>query len=129
MSDLFRIGALARQAGLSVQAIRLYERKGLLKPALRAANGYRVYDVQALLRLAAIRQGQRLGFSLREMGDLLALGPRDFREPSARRRLERKLEELRDRIGHLRLMENRLRALLKGGPAQKGASHGKRPRR
>jgi DNA-binding transcriptional MerR regulator len=118
MSSLFKIGELARRGGASVQALRLYERKGLLKPALRSAKGYRLYGVEALLRLAAIRRGQSLGFSLAELKPLLQVHPKAFATPRARRSLQAKLEEIRDRIGHLRLMETRILGILK-----KGKSH------
>jgi len=120
MSGIYKIGELAAQAGASVQALRLYERKGLLKPALRSKAGYRLYGVDALLRLAAIRRGQSLGFRLAELKALLDLDPKAFASPKARRKLEAKLDEIRDRIGHLKLMETRLLGILK-----KGKRHGK----
>ena len=60
----FSIGDLASRAGVSVQAVRHYERRGLLKPAFRKANGYRAYVPESVLRLGFIRQAQSLGFSL-----------------------------------------------------------------
>jgi Cu(I)-responsive transcriptional regulator len=67
------IGALARSADVSVQTIRYYERRGLLGEPRRRASGYREYDRSSLDRLRFIRRAQQLGFTLSEIGDLLAL--------------------------------------------------------
>ncbi len=101
-SHLLRVGDLARQAGKSVRAIRLYEELGLLKPATRSSGGFRLYDAGAVDRLRWIDLLHRLGFSLGEMRELLlawwgaGLGP----EAMARLRdlFERKLEETREAI-------------------------------
>lgn len=74
MSAPFRtIGTLARQAGLHVQTIRYYESRGLVEPAQRRPSGYREYGPEALRRLQFIRRAQLLGFTLAEIGELLAL--------------------------------------------------------
>ncbi len=67
------IGELAASAGLPSQTIRFYERQGLLLPARREANGYRVYDDAALDRLGFIRAGQSAGLSLAEIRSILDL--------------------------------------------------------
>ncbi|MBW3631274.1 MAG: MerR family DNA-binding transcriptional regulator [Gemmatimonadetes bacterium] len=56
------IGELAAEAGVNVQTVRYYERRGLLPQPERTASGYRQYDVEALERLRFIRQAQDLGF-------------------------------------------------------------------
>ncbi len=68
-----KIGELATQAGVSVQTVRYYERRGLLPEPDRRASGYREYDPAILTRLHFIKRGQELGFTLGEIGDLLAL--------------------------------------------------------
>lgn len=75
MSDrsLFTIGELADQGGVKTQTIRYYERRGLLSRPKRSAAGYRVYSIETIPRLRFIRQAQDLGFSLSEIGELLAL--------------------------------------------------------
>ncbi len=70
---LMRIGALARQAGVSVQAVRYYERRGILRASRRTPSGYREYGRSAPDRLRFIRHAQALGFTLTEIGELLAL--------------------------------------------------------
>jgi MerR family copper efflux transcriptional regulator len=65
------IGALSRLSGVGVDAIRFYERKGLLPPAARRASGYRVYVQRDAERLGFIRRAQTFGFSLEEIAVLL----------------------------------------------------------
>lgn len=65
-----QIGRLARAAGVSVDTIRLYEARGMIR-ADRRANGYRDFTDEALVVVRLIRQGQALGFSLREIAEVL----------------------------------------------------------
>jgi DNA-binding transcriptional MerR regulator/copper chaperone CopZ len=68
------ISRAALLAGVGVETIRFYERRGLIKQPLRPLNsGYRVYDDEVVERIRFIRQAQELGFSLREIAELLAL--------------------------------------------------------
>jgi Hg(II)-responsive transcriptional regulator len=75
------IGQLARAAGVGVETVRFYERKGLLDAPPRKESGYRQYDGDAVERLKFIRRAQMVGFTLKEIQDLLAL--RD--DPDAKR--------------------------------------------
>ena len=67
------IGELAARAGVNVQTVRYYERRGLLDAPTRRPSGYREYDAGALDRLRFIRRAQELGFTLAEIDELLAL--------------------------------------------------------
>lgn len=80
MSNGFRIGELAERAGVSIDTVRYYERRKLLPRAPRTAAGYRVFTSDAVERVAFIKQAQELGFSLVDIGTLLANnGPTDCR--------------------------------------------------
>ncbi len=67
------IGAVARQAGLGIQTVRFYEREGLLEEPPRSTSGYRAYDEKAVPRLRFIKRAQELGFTLKEIRELIAL--------------------------------------------------------
>jgi len=68
-----RIGELSARSGIPIETIRYYERIGLLPPPNRTASGYRQYDETALKQLRFIKRAQELGFTLREIKDLLTL--------------------------------------------------------
>lgn len=67
------IGQVAQAADVNVQTIRYYERRGLFAAPRRTAAGYRQYPEAAVSRMRFIRHAQELGFSLREVQDLLCL--------------------------------------------------------
>ena len=67
------IGQLARIVGVNVQTVRYYERLNLLAPSARRPSGYRLYSHQEERRLRFIKNAQTLGFTLREIAELLAL--------------------------------------------------------
>jgi MerR family transcriptional regulator, copper efflux regulator len=67
------IGKLAGQSGATVQTIRFYEREGLLDAPPRNPSGYRIYDRSAVERLQFIHRAQELGFTLKEISDLIRL--------------------------------------------------------
>ena len=67
------IGQLARSGGATVETIRYYEREGLLEAPNRSASGYRAYEADAVQRLVFIHRAQELGFTLKEIRDLIAL--------------------------------------------------------
>ena len=110
-----RSGELARRAGVSVDTLRAYERRGLLPPARRAPNGYRIHPPEALARVEMIQAALAFGFTLSELGrflDARRAGRPPCREvrDSARKRLGEiddaiaELGELRE--GLARLVEN-----------------------
>jgi MerR family copper efflux transcriptional regulator len=105
------IGTLAKRAGVRIDTVRYYERSGLLAPKTRLASGYRRYGEGELSRLRFIRRAQALGFTLKEVRDLLALSKR--RDVSQVKRaaqgklaaVERKIADLqRVRAGLLNLV-------------------------
>jgi MerR family copper efflux transcriptional regulator len=72
-ANALNIGQAAARSGLSAKMIRHYEQLGLLPPAVRSANGYRLYGPQALDTLVFIKGARALGFSLSAVAELLAL--------------------------------------------------------
>lgn len=70
---MYTIGKLAAQADVTADTVRYYEKEGLLVPTRKTDAGYRLYDDDTVRRLRFIRQAQQCGFSLGEIGELLAL--------------------------------------------------------
>jgi MerR family transcriptional regulator, copper efflux regulator len=69
----FTIGSVARHAGVGVETVRFYERQGLITQPPRGASGYRQYPEETVARLRFIQRAKALGFSLREIRELLSL--------------------------------------------------------
>lgn len=67
------IGKVAKHAGVGVETIRFYEREGLVEEPARRASGYRQYDTEVVRRIRFIRHAKELGFTLREIKELLDL--------------------------------------------------------
>lgn len=119
----YTIGTLASAAGVRRDTIRYYERIGLLRPAERTAAGYRLYGEQDLDRLNFVRTAQRLGFTLSEAGDLLAIrGADSARAADVLRVTEVKLGELRSRVAQLQAISRALQDLAANCPVDAPAS-------
>jgi len=107
-----KIGDLALACGVSDQAVRLYERKGLLEPVGRTAKGYRLYDSGSVETLRFIKQAQRSGFILEEIKLLLHA---DIQNEDActsmKRMLDRKIHALAERMLELQETKNVLQSL------------------
>jgi DNA-binding transcriptional MerR regulator len=71
--DSYRIGEIAQHAGVSVPAVRYYERLGLLAKAPRTSSGSRRYPAEAIARIRFVRQAQTNGLTLAEIRELIAL--------------------------------------------------------
>ncbi len=89
--DLYGIGELAEELGISQRAVRFYETKGLLKPRRVGVN--RVYDRRDRARLKLILRGKRLGFSLQEIAEYLDLYDEDPEQKLQTRHLLNKVEQ------------------------------------
>jgi len=98
-----QIGEMAERAGVSVQAVRYYERRGLLPEPGRKASGYRIYEASDALRLRFILRAKALGFTLSEIEELLDLrvDPRRTAD-DVRRRAEKKIADVDAKIRDLR---------------------------
>jgi DNA-binding transcriptional MerR regulator len=107
-----KIQELAQVTGVSAKTIRYYEEIGLLPEPARTENNYRQYDESDAERLRLIVGARRLDLSLEEIREVLAL--RERREAPCRallERLERKADEIAERIRELKRLERDLREL------------------
>ena len=126
-TGLLRSGQLARQAGVSRDTLRHYERKGLLSPA-RAGNGYRYYPPDALARVRLVRSALSIGFSLEELARILRARDRGLAPCREVRELAgRKLQALEVQVRELQTWRDQLRqtlsqwdrSLRKAGPGRR----------
>ncbi|EER47059.1 Cu(I)-responsive transcriptional regulator [Actinobacillus pleuropneumoniae] len=74
------IGQASKATGLSIKQIRDYEKLGLLSNTSRTSSGYRIYDNETLIRLKFIAKARGVGFSLAQIGELLALQDNPYRK-------------------------------------------------
>lgn len=100
---MLKIGDVSKQSGIGIEALRFYEKSGLLEKPSRTYSGYRVYDASVLERLAFIKQAQVLGFSLDEIKRIIA-DARAGRQPcdDVREIVRHRLEELDARMREMR---------------------------
>ncbi len=106
------IGHLAREAGVNLETVRYYERQGLLAKPPRSASGYRLFPSDAARRLRFIRRAQELGFSLKEIRELLSLRvSRRTTSADIRTRAEAKIVDIEAKIKNLESMKKTLRKL------------------
>ena len=105
----YKIGAVARRAGVGVETLRYYERLGLMGSPRRTESGYRLYTDAIFTRLDFIRKAQAMSFTLEEIGRIIQESEKG-RSPCAdvRRIAHRKLEELDRRLVQLRQYRNEL---------------------
>ncbi len=103
------IGKLSARTGVSADAIRFYEKQGLIEAPPRSEGGFRLFQARDAERIAFIQRAQRLGFSLREIGELLVLGREDGEACTHMRGLLReKLATIRGKKRELEVLENQL---------------------
>lgn len=109
------IGTLAKRAGVRIDTVRYYERTGLLSPKARLASGYRRYGELELARLRFIRRAQALGFTLKEVRELLVLSnTRDVAR--VKRAAQEKLADVEQRITALERIRKGLVTLVAACP-------------
>lgn len=113
-------GELAKRAGVNVETLRFYERKGLLPVPPRRASGYREYPPDSVTRIRFIKRAQDLGFTLGEIGELLGLrgGGKGATPADVREHAERKLADVRRKIADLRAIEKALVGLTSACPGE-----------
>jgi len=107
------IGQVARASGVPAKTIRYYEQIGLIAPAERAANGYRLYDADTVEVLRFIRRARALDFSLPEVTELLSLWRAPQRSAREVRALaQRHLDQLEQKLTALRQLQASIQHLV-----------------
>ena len=114
------IGNLARAAEVNVETVRYYQRLGLIQEPPRPREGYRRYPAQTVERIRFIKRAQRLGFSLKEIAELLEL--EDGHCMDMRIRAERKRARIDQQIGDLEKLRDTLDELIESCGADSDAS-------
>jgi MerR family transcriptional regulator, mercuric resistance operon regulatory protein len=105
------IGALAKAAGVNVETVRYYQRRGLIPTPTKSLGGQRRYPESVLHQITFIRRGQTLGFTLEEIAKLLDLvGSRDCK--TGRAMAEKKVLEIATRMAELKRMSRQLELLV-----------------
>ena len=108
------IGRLAQRAGVGVETVRFYEREGLIPEPPRRPSGYRDYPPETVTRIVFIRRAKDLGFTLKEISELLALRVRPRRNCAlVKRNADAKIADIDARIASLRRMRQALTGLTK----------------
>ncbi len=109
---MLTIGKFAREGGISTDAVRYYEKEGLLAPTQKTAAGYRLYDQDAVRRLIFIKHAQQCGFSLAEIRELLELKKRSCCTADVRSVAIAKKRQLESRIEALQTLMQALSRLI-----------------
>jgi MerR family mercuric resistance operon transcriptional regulator len=104
------IGTLARKAGVNIETIRYYQRRGLLMEPPKPTEGYRLYPLDSVQRILFIKRAQRLGFSLEEIINLLRLGTGNCTETKVL--AMQKLSAIETRLEDLEKMKRTLQDLV-----------------
>ncbi|SRR5258708_112438 len=116
MQQALTIGRAAREAGVNIETVRFYERRGLIEQPPKG-DGYRVYSADQVARIRFIKEAQQIGFTLSEIGELLTLRA----DPAAdcadvRKQAIAKLEEVRRKIEQLQQIGAALETLIAACP-------------
>lgn len=108
-----KVGEVAKQAGVNLQTIHYYERRGLLPKPPRTGSNYRAYPEDAVLRVRFVKRAQELGFTLKEIKELLSLraAPRP-RCSDIRERAQTKVQNIDDKVRTLQAMRKALTKLI-----------------
>lgn len=108
-----KIGEVSKESGIGIEALRFYERSGLLGKPVRSQSGYRLYDEAVLERLDFIKKAQTLGFSLDEIRRIIEDAKNDASPcDEVREIVRRRLTELDERLREMRRYRKELAATL-----------------
>ena len=110
--DRLTIGKLAKQADIGIDTVRFYERQGLIDPPLRTDSNYRIYPQEEVTRLKFIKRAKVLGFTLKEIKELLRLrnDPHATKADIKKRTLE-KIQDVKQKISDLTKIKEALELL------------------
>lgn len=109
-----KIGQAARQAGVNVQSLRYYERRGLVPPPERLDSGYRLYTPEEVRKVKFIKNAQKLGFALKEVEDLLELRvSRRAQCGRVQRKAGARLRDVESKIEKLKILRRVLKDLVR----------------
>jgi DNA-binding transcriptional MerR regulator len=107
-----RTGEVAQRAGVNIQTLRYYERRGLIAAPGRSLGGHRSYPPDTVGLLGVIKAAQRLGFTLDEVADLIDAGRRGHPSADLRARANVKLGEIEQRLHDLTAIRDTLRQVI-----------------
>ncbi|MGG1698126.1 MerR family transcriptional regulator [Bacillus zhangzhouensis] len=110
--DLMTRGELSKRTGISTAAIRYYEGHDILPLPKRSSNGYRLYTEDALLKIEFVKGAKSLGYSLKEIKEILDMLSREVNPDTLRKIVQHKLEEIEEKIQSFRFMQSLLSNLL-----------------
>jgi DNA-binding transcriptional MerR regulator len=111
--EFMRIGETAQRAGVNVQTIRFYERRGLLAKPRRLASGYRDYASEDVRRIVAVKRAQKLGFTLSEIQELMRLEQPGQHIEQVRSVAVVKIRDIDEKVRSLKSLRKSLEALLR----------------
>ena len=118
------IGQVARQAGVGVETVRFSEREGLLEAPPRRASGYRQYAQEAVARIRFIKRAKDLGFSLKEISEILSLRvDPDTTCSEVKQRAEAKIADIDAKLRDLQRMQQALGHLVAACSGRGPTSH------
>jgi DNA-binding transcriptional MerR regulator len=109
MSELLKIGQLAKESGTTIDTIRFYEDKGLIKPNSRSESGYRFYNADTINTLNFVQMAKELGFTLAEIGSFLEIQITKKGKCSlAQEKIVEKMSDIDKKISDLKLIKKAL---------------------
>lgn len=115
------IGKLAKQANVTIETIRYYQRKGLLTEPEKPETGYRQYPSEAIARIKFIKRAQQSGFTLKEITELLSLDGEHCED--VQKIAEQKRQQIDEQLKDLTSLRNVLDGLVKGCQQDKTTDH------
>ncbi len=121
MAKPLTIGFLARKAEVNIETVRYYQRFGIIDEPAKPLDGYRIYPHETVARLHFIKRAKQLGFSLKEISELLEIG--DGRCEDIRMRAETKREHVEKQIKDLKKLKKTLDTLIKSCQFDNDTAH------